>query len=221
MMKKTKIVELYTILLILGVINSCTKVDNNPPVITLKGSNPDTLTLNAIYYDPGVTAIDDVTGNLNDRITFSWLPEINKDSAATYHEIYTVVDANGNRDSVVRTVIVNNNAAFFYGKYTANGNCDNIGPMSFYSEVRPSSFVNNNILFYNFGGFGSNIIDSAKFDPNTNQLTFFSGQSLGGSKTIVSGFGTVSGISPNITLNINYSWTTGFATDNCSITYIK
>jgi len=43
--------------------------DTMPPVITMLGVNPVSVTVGANYVDAGATALDDVDGNITNRIT--------------------------------------------------------------------------------------------------------------------------------------------------------
>ncbi len=201
-------------------VSGCTKTDITPPVITLLGNNPDTLILNQKYVEPGYSAKDDNDGDITNHVGISSQPTLNKDIAGNYLRYYSVNDASGNKDTVVRTVTVYNQASFLSGKYSCKSNCTYTGGVDFTSTVSPSNYVNYYLLFSNFGGsFGVNIIDSAIFNPNTNLLTFGNNQSLGGNKTLVSASGTVTGVAPHCTITIIYTWTDGINTDNCTAIY--
>jgi hypothetical protein len=79
-------------------------VDTTPPIITLVGANPMTLSVGGVYSEPGATATDNhdgtVTGNI--KITGS----VNTASAGTYLILYSVSDSAGNLANKTRTVIV-------------------------------------------------------------------------------------------------------------------
>jgi len=52
-----------------NVVNIPPPSDTMPPVITMLGVNPVSVTVGANYVDAGATALDDVDGNITNRIT--------------------------------------------------------------------------------------------------------------------------------------------------------
>lgn len=80
-------------------------VDLVPPVITLIGDNPLMLSLAVHFKDPGATAIDNVDGDVSDKIVVSG-DSVNTKEAGTYEVVYTVEDVMENDTSVTREVIV-------------------------------------------------------------------------------------------------------------------
>ncbi len=78
---------------------------NNPPIITLIGANPMTLTVGDTFTDPGATATDIEDGNLTSAIITTGT--VNTNIAGTYTLIYTVTDSGGLTAFVTRSVIVN------------------------------------------------------------------------------------------------------------------
>jgi hypothetical protein len=90
---------------------SCNK-DNNPPVITIQGSNPyihciiqlaDTIIYNE-YIDAGATASDLEDGDLTSNISTSSNVDIHQ--VGTYQVAYSVKDKAGNEARATRTVNV-------------------------------------------------------------------------------------------------------------------
>ena len=79
--------------------------DTTPPVITLKGSNPLTIGSGVIYLDPGVTALDNIDGDLvNSVVTTN---PVNTAVVGSYVVTYNVSDKIGNAATqVTRTVNV-------------------------------------------------------------------------------------------------------------------
>lgn len=78
---------------------------NDPPVITLLGSNPVTIEAGSVYTDAGATALDDLDGNITDQIVT--LNSVDNMTVGTYTVIYDVNDSSGNQAmQVVRTVDV-------------------------------------------------------------------------------------------------------------------
>lgn len=75
------------------------------PVITLLGSNPDTVECADAYTDPRATAQDDVDGDISGQIVVTGSVNIGMPGTYTLH--YNVSDSSGNAaEEVTRTVIV-------------------------------------------------------------------------------------------------------------------
>jgi len=79
-------------------------VDGAAPVITILGSNPNTVALNSLYVDAGATAMDNVDGNLTTSIIVNNM--VNTAVAGMYMVHYTVADSAGNTAMVMRMVMV-------------------------------------------------------------------------------------------------------------------
>jgi hypothetical protein len=79
-------------------------VDKTPPVITLKGKNPDTVSVSATvtYKDSGATVTDNIDKNLTAFVKGS----VDRTKEGTYTLTYTASDAAGNADTATRTVVV-------------------------------------------------------------------------------------------------------------------
>ena len=96
-------------------------VDTTPPVITLIGSSTINLTVGDTYTDAGVTATDDVDGDLTSSITSSGA--VDTSTVGTYTLVYSVSDAAGNTTTLTRTVIVSAVASNSDNIYFENGTC--------------------------------------------------------------------------------------------------
>jgi hypothetical protein len=93
------------------VVKSTGGPDVTPPVITLKGKNPDTVKVGpGTYTDPGCTATDDVNGDITAGVVVTELYNkplpINTGSAGTYVLVYTVSDTANNKASATRYVYI-------------------------------------------------------------------------------------------------------------------
>jgi len=76
--------------------------DTTPPVITVTGDNPVTVTQGATYRDAGATAVDDVDGD----ISVTTISTVDMATVGTYTVTYTATDAAGNRSTATRIVNV-------------------------------------------------------------------------------------------------------------------
>ena len=85
-------------------VNVIAEPDTTPPVITLDGADPYTLTVGIDYSEPGWTATDNRDGDLSDRVTVSG--SVNTNVPGTYPLAYSVADSSGNAASATRTVNV-------------------------------------------------------------------------------------------------------------------
>lgn len=79
-------------------------VDTEAPVISLLGNTVETIHVGAAYTDAGVTAIDNVDGEVTDDIVVDGLPDT--DVVGQYTITYNVIDAAGN-DAIEVTRVVN------------------------------------------------------------------------------------------------------------------
>ena len=79
---------------------------NQPPVITLLGSNPTTITVDQAYNDAGATAFDPEDGNITYKIVKTGY--VNSGAVGSYSLTYSVSDSKGlYAQSISRTVNVN------------------------------------------------------------------------------------------------------------------
>ena len=103
-MKKGIFYSTYLLVLTVLLLAACQKVDNSKvsPLIVLRGDNPQLLSLECDYNDPGIDVIDDNHGPFDIYIT----DNINKDLCGDYYVNYTVVDTDSNVSVAQRKVIV-------------------------------------------------------------------------------------------------------------------
>lgn len=155
-MKKLKNVGLM-VLAVAAIVSSCKKKeevkDTEAPVITLKGGNPDTISLNAGYTDPGATATDNTGGDISSKITVSGLASLNKDSVGIYTITYSVSDEAGNSASATRIVKVKNDAEGLEGIFSAETTIPNPSNniIKYTDTVSASKAVNNQLWVTTFG----------------------------------------------------------------------
>ncbi len=86
-------------------VNVVEQVDETPPEVTLRGLDPLTVEVNSIFNDPGITAFDDVEGDISFRATADYT-NFDITEIGTYTITYNVSDTSGNANSITRTVHV-------------------------------------------------------------------------------------------------------------------
>lgn len=127
---------------VVAVLASCKKDDTTPPRFTMQGSSSMTISLNAPFNDPGVTANDNKDGSVS--VTSDVSPT-NPNVNLTGHYIitYTAMDAAGNKATTTRNVLVVNDAAFMAAGYDVTYSCG----LSYVDAIIPSTTINNRIIF--------------------------------------------------------------------------
>jgi hypothetical protein len=88
---------------VVHIVDPSNSDDTTPPIIVLKGSNSVTLTVGEIYSDAGVTASDDVDGNITANIVT--VNPVNAATAGIYTVTYNVSDAAGNAAVQITRVV--------------------------------------------------------------------------------------------------------------------
>jgi len=86
------------------VIRTVEVVDAHEPVLQLKGSEKVMVVINSEYKDPGYSAIDDIDGDITNRVTIAG--EVDTTTLGSYTLTYNVTDSAGNLARVRRTVEV-------------------------------------------------------------------------------------------------------------------
>jgi len=81
-----------------------TVIDAGIPVLTLNGETTINLAFNEAYVEPGVTALDNVDGDLSALVLIS--NNINSTTSGTYEVLYSVTDSSGNNAITSRKVLV-------------------------------------------------------------------------------------------------------------------
>ncbi|MCI0542644.1 DUF5011 domain-containing protein [bacterium] len=79
---------------------------NTPPVITVLGDNPFTITAGNNFTDPGATSTDAEDGDLTSEIVVSGAAVASTTAVGSYVIVYSVTDSGGLSASTTRTVIV-------------------------------------------------------------------------------------------------------------------
>jgi PKD repeat protein len=172
-------------------------IDQTAPVLSLVGNQNDTVEVNTTYVDLGATAIDAVDGNISAAITV--IGSVNTKVLGTYVLTYTVMDAQGNKSTIQRNVVVADRTApeiVFIGT-------ENVQLGSFWFDqtfVRDNYWSESNIVFTKTYGFAGPVRWDTKGEyPVTYSATDASGNNTTITKTyIVEDF-----IAPVIALNTN------------------
>jgi hypothetical protein len=79
--------------------------DTIPPVITLLGNNPQSITIGRAYVELGATALDNLEGDLTIQITID-SSNVDTSTLGTYQVTYSVSDSTGNTATTTRTINV-------------------------------------------------------------------------------------------------------------------
>ena len=183
---------------------------NNSPSIFLNGTNPYILTLNTNYIEPGFNAYDAEDGNLNSIVVTS--NTINKDSVGIYTVSYVVTDNGGLKDSIVRTVKVENSLNYLSGPFTCSTN--NITTGASYNWITSgTASVSENNKFKLFKISDCFVADPLlTFDPATNLFnipsqTFFSASVTDTTDHTFVGTGNLINTGSTITIALDYQVT--------------
>ena len=91
--------------------------DTTPPVITLIGSPNVSVTQGDSYVDEGVTASDNIDGDLTSSISVSG--NVDTATIGNYSLTYSVTDSSGNNTSIIRNVEVTDINPYLVGAWTA------------------------------------------------------------------------------------------------------
>ncbi len=151
------------VLLTAGMIwmTGCKKDDTTPPVVTITGANPLTISLNnTSVADPFATATDDQDGDIAaSSISSDWSSKVDVNLKGSYTVTYSATDAAGNVGTATRTVNVINDAEAFAGTYQGN-ETDINGPYTYVqlNTVTASTTVNNRITLTRLGDFANNTV---------------------------------------------------------------
>ena len=205
-MKKEFLYITYLLLLSVVFVAACQKIDNNkiPPLIIVKGSNPQLLTLGCEYNDAGIDIVDDKSEVFDVLITNN----INSDSIGDYYVKYTVIDADSNISVALRKVIIKPFSLDDYvGDYIVKDTVIPLGPFSTY-QASVSKFNSNSSLMkiVNFNNFGENFKAFFTSD-STGNITLTYNQN----DTLINGTGTTFCDKTGFRLEFSVELSDGFA----------
>ena len=120
-------------------------IDVLAPVITIKGDNPATIYIGTTYSDAGATALDDVDGDITNKIVITGT--VNPNAVGTYTITYTVTDNAGNIATATRTINVVDTVAPTIA-FGTNGNSTYAKSRSTTVTVSDNVIVNTSSLKY-------------------------------------------------------------------------
>jgi hypothetical protein len=103
------ILFIFPLLLLLGCSSDDNQIgDTTAPVITLLGDAEVILNREELYIDAGATAIDDVDGDISDRILIAG--QVLTDNIGIYYLTYSATDDAGNIGSATRAIEIKPNS---------------------------------------------------------------------------------------------------------------
>jgi hypothetical protein len=221
MKKQILVIGMFVLIAGTFFMAGCSKSDTTPPVITLKGSNPMSISLNSTFVDPGSTANDNKDGDISSKVSVSGT--VSNNVKGSYTLTYSVTDAAGNVGTATRTVNVVNDAEFLQGAYVnAIDSCFSPNTVStFDAQINTSNTVNNSFTINGFGAYGTSVNIAATLDGTHTIISFLGSQPLGTGATLINANGNVTSHSSPTTIYVNYTWTDGTNTQNCHTWYNK
>jgi prepilin-type N-terminal cleavage/methylation domain-containing protein len=109
------------------VLKDIISIDKINPIITMNGANPININIGDTYADAGATAIDNVDGNITNKIIT--MSNVDVNHYGTYKVTYVVSDISGNKTSISRTVNVRLSVDILLiaGGGGGGGNCSSCG----------------------------------------------------------------------------------------------
>ncbi len=119
------------------------RVDEEKPVITLKGNATVYVTINNKYTEPGFTATDNCDGDISKDVKVTG--EVKTNTLGTYTLTYTVSDTKGNSDTKTRKVVVQNQSTAVK-KVSSNMACGSPGVIYLTFDDGPNSTYTPKIL---------------------------------------------------------------------------
>ena len=190
----------FLLLLIVFLVFSCKKKDDENPVVTLRGNSLITIILNSSFTDPGADAYDNTDGAVSVEIT----GEVDPDFAGAYNIVYTANDAAGNSGQAVRTVIVRNEADIYNGQYT--GSCyTTVDTTIILSSILVSTTLNKRIWIAGFADYQNTSVFA---DISNDTISFPSQTTQAGNPAIThkfEGTGLIKIINDTTIFEINFS----------------
>lgn len=231
---KTKISVLSLALIAAGgmFITSCGTEDLSTPVIVLDGDDPFIVELGDTYTDPGFTATDDEDGDISANVTVDD-SDVDTEEIGEYSVEYTVTDEAGNVGTATRTVRVVMGKADYLGTYQVHEICDMDGDgvlgepgvayeINDYTVTVTSGGDANELLFANFGAYGTGVIVPVYFVGDLNDDLTVDDYMLPGTSIYFNADGVITtGTTAAIEFDLDYTAEDGAVTVPCEATFEK
>ena len=172
-------------------------IDQTAPLLSLIGNQNDTVEVNTLYVEKGATAIDAVDGNISTAITIAGT--VDTRTLGSYILTYSVMDAQGNKSTIQRNVVVADRTApeiVFIGT-------ENVQLGSFWFDqtfVRDNYWSESNIVFTKTYGFAGPVRWDTKGEY---PVTYSATDASGNNTTITRTYFVEDFIAPVIALNSN------------------
>ncbi|MFI5171205.1 MAG: immunoglobulin-like domain-containing protein [Chitinophagales bacterium] len=210
-------------------ITGCNGDDLSTPTIVLEGDDPMEVVLGGTYTDPGFTATDDEDGDVTADVIIDD-SDVDTDEIDEYEVTYSVTDKAGNVGTTTRTVRVVMDKPHYTGTYQVHEECDidgngikgEPGESFDYTVTVTSGGDANELLFENFGAYGTTVIVPVFFSGDLNDDLEVDNYNLPGSTIYFDGTGSITiGTTSNIEFEFNYSAQDGAVIVPCDAVFEK
>jgi hypothetical protein len=137
-------------------ITSCSKDDEDAPVVSVTGPTSIEVSLNSPdWEDLGATAHDEEDGDITTVTSDAGPTNPNTDMVGTYTITYSATDAAGNVGTAIRTIRVKNDAEDFAGMYNVYDTVPGLA-FTYPQEISVDNTQNNRVHFNRFADYANN-----------------------------------------------------------------
>ena len=149
-------------------------VDNEKPVLTLKGEAEVIVEEGNVYQDPGCNVVDNYDPKMKDKIQIT--NYVNTNEVGVYEVIYSVVDESGNKNSVTRKVVVKPKGDSKEDDYTSLMDSNQITNMVFIDDgIYIEGYVKDNNGNFKINVCKDNKKDCVNYDMNKKDDYYYYG----------------------------------------------
>lgn len=149
-------------------------VDNEKPVLTLKGEAEVIVEEGNVYQDPGCNVVDNYDPKVKDKIQIT--NYVNTNEVGVYEVIYSVVDESGNKNSVTRKVVVKPKGDSKEDDYTSLMDSNQITNMVFIDDgIYIEGYVKDNNGNFKINVCKDNKKDCVNYDMNKKDDYYYYG----------------------------------------------
>lgn len=222
------ILSIAAIALASTIFAGCSGEDLSTPVIVIDSDNPLNIEVGTTWDAPTYTATDDEDGDITANVVVDD-SEVNTSEIGTYDVTYTVSDDAGNTAIETLTVNVTMGESSYSGLYSVHEECDmdedgifgEIGEIFDYTVTISGGGGTNELLFSNFGGYGTTVVAVVTFDGTLNDLLDVD-YDLPGTGIHFSGDGEVTlGTTTDVEFTFDYQAEDGGTIVPCNAVYTK